>query len=230
MSLFSEHFYHKTIHLYSAVFGTLFSEMYIVRDNGKTIKIPLSYAGQQKENVRNEENPDPNAARYKMRLPRLSYLLTNMQRDETRLTNKMYRLQDITTDRTTVSSINTQLNRIPYTFSYQLNAKTKHLDDMLQIIEQIAAWFNPNIQVVVDDNPDINENTAVNIIMRDFSLNDQFEGAFEEGRSIEATWNFDLEGYLYMPTNNSGIIKTININYRDLINPDTILETDVITS
>lgn len=229
MAVLEQHFYHGTIRLYTSIIGTLFDNIKIQRSNGTTIKVPLSYAGQQKQNTRLDENEDPNAARYKMRLPRISYMLTGFEKDEARITNKMHTLQEQNVDRDLNNGVSTQLNRVPYTFNYDVTMKTKHIDDMLQLIEQIVPYFNPSLKLVVKDNPDLDSDTTVNISLLSNNFQDQFEGAFEEGRVIETTLSFALEGYLYTASTPSGIIKTVYINYHDLTDPDTILETDVFT-
>jgi len=229
MAILDQHFYHGTIRLYTSIVGTLFDNIKIQRSNGDLIKVPLSYAGQQKQNTRLDENPDPNAARYKMRLPRISYMLTGFSKDDSRTTNKMHLLQEQNVDRTTGDGVNTQLNRVPYTFNYEVRIKTKHIDDMLQIIEQIVPYFNPSIKVVVKDNPDLDSETTVDIALISNSFDDQFEGVFEEGRAIEATLSFDLAGYMYTATSQQGVIQTVYVNYFDLTDPDDILETDTFT-
>lgn len=230
MAIMEQHFYHKTIHLYTGVFGTVFDGIKIQRSSGKEIRVPISYAGQQKQNTRLDQNENPNASRYKMRLPRLSYHLTNWQKDDTRITNRMHVLQEQGVDRTAANQVNSQINRVPYNFEFELRAKAKHMDDLLQITEQILPYFNPSLQIVVDDNPDLNSSTSIALRLDGTGLEDQFEGAFDEGRVLEATFNFTLEGYLYGPTSPSGIIKTVHINYYDLLNPDDILESDTFTT
>lgn len=226
MAILSDHFYHGTTSLYTSIVGTLFNNIKIKRDGTKFIKVPLSYAGQQKQNTRLKEGEDPDAVRYKMRLPRISYMLTGMEKDDTRITNKMHVLQEQNVNRVLSGGVSSQLNRVPYTFNYDVFIKTKHIDDMLQIIEQIIPYFNPSIKVVVKDNPDLDSETTVNISLIGNTFQDQFEGAYEEGRIIEVTLSFAVEGYLYTASSQSGIIKTVYINYHDLTHPDDILETD----
>ena len=228
MAILEQPFYNKTIKLYTGVFGTVFNNIHIVRDNDKSIRVPISYAGQQKQNVIAEHEDEVPTARYKMRLPRMAFRLIGWQKDESRITNKRHILQDLTPDRTAVNGVQSQLNRVPYNFTYELAVKTKHMDDMLQIAEQILVYFNPSIEIDVIDNPNISGTTAINLSMESSSLEDNFEGLYEEGRVIESTFTFVLEGYLYMPSKESGIIKKITLNYYDLFDPDTILETDII--
>ena len=228
MAILENHFYNKTIKLYTAVFGTVFNDMSIIRSDGKEVKVPIAYAGQQKQNVRIDEESERPNVRHKMNLPRMAFRLVGWEKDESRITNKRHVLQDQQPDRTSVNSVQSQYNRVPYNFDYELIVKTKHVDDMLQIVEQILVYFNPGIEIVVNDNETINASTAINLELNGSNFEDNFEGLYEDGRSIEATFNFTLEGYLYTPSQTSGIIKQINLNYYDLLDPDTILESDVI--
>lgn len=226
MAILENHFYHKTISLYTAIFGNCFTDIKVVRSDGKEIKVPISYAAKQKYNVRNEENEDPDLVRFMKRTPRMSFRLTSWQRDSVRVKNKMHQL-------TNIHSVGldgthkVQYNRVPYIFTFSLDITTKYLDDMLQIFEQLAVSFNPSIQVVVKDNPSLDDQSAITITMNDSAMEDSFEGIYETGREITCTLNFTLEGYLYMPTRDGNIIKTVYINYYDLTQPDILLDSEV---
>lgn len=228
MALLENHFYHGSIKTYTAVVGTLFNDLSIVRSDGKQIKVPLQYAGQQKQNVRLDARPDEDDIKYKMRLPRLSYQLVDWERDVERAQNRQYRVVDNTVDRQTSDDLPAQFTRVPYRFIYEVNLKTKHIDDLFQVVEQVLVAFNPSLEVVVNDNPDLNESSSIVINLTGSSFNDEFAGAFEDPRVLEATFNIEVEGYLYMPTDNASIIKQINLNYYELSFPDTLIDTDVI--
>lgn len=227
MAILENHFYHKTIRQYSAIFGTIFNDIKIERETGKYIKVPLIYAGQQKQNVR-ADNENPNEIRFNTTLPRMSFLFNGIQKDQSRSTNKMHMLQEQNVDRVANNGVRSQLNRVPYNFSFQLFIKTKHLDDMLQIIEQILPYFNPSIKVVVKDNPDLDSNTSINISLDDIQYTDDFEGQYEDTRVLETTISFTLEGYLYTASSDSSIIKTVYINYIDILT-DKIIDSDIFT-
>jgi hypothetical protein len=215
MAVLENHFYHKTIATLTGVFGSIFDEIKIKRSDGKIILVPIAYAIKQRYEVRNSQNEDPSAARYKMQLPRLSFKLVGLRKDNERALNRNNMLVEQGVDRSTVNSLSSQYNRVPYVFSYQLNAKTKTMDDMLQIIEQIVVYFNPTLRVIVEDNPDLNQNSAITVRMTDAGIEDITEGMFESEQAIEATMNFELEGWLYMPTNTAKIIKKVTVNYLD---------------
>ena len=50
---------YSTISYYSKIFGLLFSNITIKRSETESILVPISNSIQQKYNVRNSENPDP---------------------------------------------------------------------------------------------------------------------------------------------------------------------------
>jgi len=225
MAALDQHFYHNSIRTYTAAFGTIFNNIYIVRSDGKKIKIPLSYSSRQKFDI--TQKYEETNAHIKVKFPRIGFVLTGWSRDPQRIQNKhdlMY--QQI--DRTQVGRVNKQLNRVPYIFNYQVTVGTKNLDDMFQIMEQIAAWFNPSLNINITENPDLGIETSLNVMMTDSSLADDYEGQMEDEKTLISTFNFDVEGFLYMPTSDQGVIKTITLNYYDLNDPDTILETDII--
>lgn len=227
MPVLEQPFYHKTITLYTAVFGSVFDEIKISRTDGTTIKVPIAYGVKQKYDVRNTQNPEPTKSRVKMMLPRMSFKLVGLQRDPTRQLSKFHTLTQQGVDRRAVEGLRAQLNRTPYTFQYQLSVKTKHLDDMLQVVEQVMVYFKPSLQVTVIDNPDLNMDSAITIRMVSAGLEDMFEGSFEGEQSLETNFEFELDGYLYMPSSQSKIIKKINLNYFDLDSRE-LIDTDIV--
>ena len=64
--------------------------------------------------------------------------------------------------------------------------------------------------------------------MVDSSMEDSFEGIYESGREITVRFNFMMEGYLYMPTTDSSIIRKIFINYYDLNDPETMIDQTIL--
>lgn len=224
MALLQEHFYHKTIALLTGVFGSVFDEIKLKRNDGTVITVPIAYAVKRKYNVRNDQNPDPNAVRYKMQLPRMSFKIVGIQRDPERIANKLYPLVE-NVDRSQVSELKSQYNRVPFKFTYMLSVKTKNIDDMLQIMEQILVSFNPSLRVTVKDNPDLDFGSSITIKLLDSGMDDISEGSFEGEEVLESNMQFELEGWLYMPTRNSKVITKVVVNLFDLGDPGEPLET-----
>jgi hypothetical protein len=213
------YFYHNCIKTYTSAFGTLFNQLKITRSaDGKIIKVPLAYASRQKfDIIQKYEDTD---AHRRITWPRMAFNMTGLQRDESRVENRRLTMRGVDDES---GSLATQLNRVPYIFNYQLYIQAKNLDDLLQIVEQICAWFNPSLEIVITDNPDLSQNTAINIKLNTNSLQDSFEGLMEDEKNLSFTFDFDVEGYIYMPTETAKRIEKICLNYYDL---DTELKFD----
>jgi len=224
MSLLEQHFYHSTITLYTKVFGAIFNNMKIKRGNNQMIAVPISYFSGQKYNVINQQRPDVDEVKFKQRVPRMTYEMTDFTRDVTRSKSKQFRITSELAEGDT--GVRSQYNRVPYKFNFRLDARTAYLDDMLQLIEQICVSFDPSIQVKVRDNPDLDGVSALNITLLSAVLQDDVEGSFEQQRDIQATFTFELDGYLYRRTSDVGLINKVTIEYLDL-ETQQLLETDV---
>ena len=93
--MFGTHFYHEKTKKCVAIFGRLFNNIYVIRKNssGKVIsqlKVPLSYAPKAKYLERIRENPDLREdTRVAIKLPRMSFEITNIAYDTTRQLSKL---------------------------------------------------------------------------------------------------------------------------------------------
>lgn len=225
MAILEEHFYHGTIRMYLAAFGSLFNEIKILKKStNELIKVPIRL--QMKDRQMERRDVDPDAARYQTILPRMSYTLTGFNRDQSRMKSKHDFIHVKLADDQGNPISKRQLNRVPFQFNIDLSIKTKYTDEMLQIIEQIGVWFTDNIELTIRDNPDLNQDSVISISLQSFSPENSYEGIFDDGNQIETTLSFVLDGYLYKPTSNSGLITKVTVNYYDL-DSEILLEQDI---
>ena len=146
--MFGGHFYHSKTKKAVALFGRLFNNLYVVRQNlsGAVIsqlKVPLSYAPKQKYLERIRENPSlTDDTQVAIKLPRLSFEITSIAYDPTR---QLTKVGNFTTTSSTGDTTKRQkfFTPVTYTINFQLNAYAKSQDDALKIIEQIIPTFNP---------------------------------------------------------------------------------------
>ena len=94
--MFGHDFYHETLRKYVILFGTLFNDIHVKRkdSNGNTIqkiKLPLSYAPQEKMLQRLAQDPNLNR-QVAITLPRASFEMTGMQYAPDRKMNTLNRL------------------------------------------------------------------------------------------------------------------------------------------
>ena len=209
------HFYHEAIKRAVSVFGTMFNEIDIQRDNQagtatQNIRVPLSYGPKQKFIARLDQAGDimdANNSRVAMTLPRIAFDITGLNYDAERKLGKLkqYKLQD-SGDNTVLK---TQFAPVPYNINFGLYVMAKNTEDALQVVEQILPFFTPDFTVTMTTVPGTNEKRDVPIVLQDVSYDDQYEGDFQSRRVIVWTLNFEMKTYLYGSIGKSEIIRDV---------------------
>ena len=123
----------------------------------------------------------------------------------------------------------TQFNPVPYTYDYTVSIFVKYIDDGLQIIEQILPYFTPFYTVSINDivNPG-GSKRDVPIILNSITSEDLYQGDVADDRIITWTLNFTANYLMYPPIqDNSAVIKTDAINFKDLGNNQTLTTTTI---
>lgn len=123
----------------------------------------------------------------------------------------------------------TQFNPVPYTYDYTVSIFVKYIDDGLQIIEQILPYFTPFYTVSINDivNPG-GSKRDVPIILNSITSEDLYQGDVADDRIITWTLNFTANYLMYPPIHdNSAVIKTDAINFKDLGNNQTLTTTTI---
>lgn len=211
-----EYFYNESIRKAIIVFGSLFNNIQIkqVNDEGDVFfqgKVPIAYAPTQKFLARLREVPDLNKP-VQITLPRMSFELIGLSYDSSRklTTATSFCAKDIN---------NNALRMIgmpaPYNLNFELNIMTKHNDDMLQIIEQIIPYFQPNLKISATLLDSIAEKKDLDIVLDNITMTDSYEGDFKERRALIYTLKFTVKTYIFGPVSSksmeSQIIKKVSI-------------------
>lgn len=198
-------FYHGIIRKTIVAFGKLFSDVYIDRKqgdsvNGNTIQrlqIPLSYAPKEKWLVRIEQDPELNQHTYTS-LPRMSFEITGYNYDATRKLGKMQRISC-----NTETGSSDMFAPVPYNIDISLYILTKTQEDAMQIIEQILPVFGPEYTLSINAVPDMNIIQDIPIALNSVSVQDDYDGDFENRRFVTHTLTFTLKLNLYGPVSNN---------------------------
>lgn len=217
--MFGGHFYHERIRKSVAVFGSLFNQLYVLRDGASSasknhIRVPLAYAPADKYKLRIKQQNDLDKDRsIALKLPRMSFEMINMTYDPARQLPKTGSHTRAVTGNS--SKRHQMYHATPYNIQFQLNVFTRNMDDALQIVEQILPYFTPQYTVTVkplDDFADVKED--VPIVLSGVVFTDEFEGAVEDRRIITYTLDFEMKVNFYSDINNKSIIrKAINNIY-----------------
>ena len=238
--MFGGHFYHSKTKKAVALFGRLFNNIYVIRQNSSgavisQLKVPLSYAPKQKYLERIRENPNlTDDSQVAIKLPRMSFEITSIAYDAQRQLAKVGNFNTLSSDGST-SKRQKFFTPVPYSINFQLNAYAKSQDDALQIVEQILPTFNPQyaltIKPFVTEYPTFKED--IQVIIQGVSFSDDFEGAMEQRRTIIYSMDFEMKLSYHGPITDTSIIRDVKTKFFDikagLNDSDIGLETIVVT-
>lgn len=213
-------FYFASVRKHVAAFGKQFSDVYVQRRSGlgatgtvlKTIRVPLAYGSKQKwlSYVRqNEQRRKGGKMDIRTQLPRMAFEMTGIVYDANRKLNTIHRNTNVRIADPDLRNFLAQLNPVPYTLSFDLHIMTKNLDDMLQIVESIVPFFTPQRNVTVKEIEQLGITHDCPIIMQGNSMQDTYEGSFEDERVLSWTFNFVMPGQIYPPISDTGLIEKV---------------------
>ena len=214
--MLGNYFYNETIRKTVIAFGTLFNNIKIKRfaADGNAInqiKVPVAYGPMQRFLARIEQqaNFDDNIA---ITLPRISFEITSYAYDPSRKSSPITKFTGKGSDKTKHKKI---FLPVPYEIGFRLSFATKQQDDALQIIEQILPHFQPSYNVTVNMLEGVEEKRDVPFTLANVSFVDEYEGDFSTRRFIQYDLDFVAKTYFYseIPTDESGVIKKVQIDY-----------------
>ena len=211
-----EYFYNEIFRSVIIGFGSLFNGIQIKKkdeggDDFSVIKVPLAYGPTQKFLARLQQNPDLNHPT-QMTLPRMSFEFTNLAYDPTRKSTK--------TQTMVVTNANGEEERktflpVPYNMTIVLSVYTKLNDDMLQITEQIAPYFQPGYTLPIKFLGDYEEVVNTPVVLENIDMTDEYEGNFDTRRALIYTFTFTAKTMLFGPLTDvtKDIVKKVTVGY-----------------
>jgi len=197
-------------------FGSLFNNIHIKRyqSDGTTVKdtirVPLSYGNSEKYLRRIEEGGsirDDQGREVAMTLPRISFEIESIDYDSPRKRNTMEKFQKKASSDSD-NKMTYSYSEVPYNVNFNLYIMTKFMDDGLQIVEQILPYFTPEFTVSINPTSLVRK-VDIPLILNSVTNEEEWEGDFEERRSLTWTLGFTAKSYIYGRTISSGVIKNI---------------------
>ncbi len=211
--MLGHHFRHDMIKKHVAMFGALFNDIQIERhdsvdDVWHKIKVPLTIGPRDKLiAAANKEFGSKEQAVATAASPRISFEMENMSRDTQRQTNPR--------DKVRRKNEKHMYKEIPYNFTFNVYVAAKTQTDGNRIVEQVLAFFTPSITITMFPFPeDHSVSKDLKVTLNGLSCEDQYEGDVATRRSIVWTLQFTMQGFLYGPVYDGGIIKRIEMNFR----------------
>lgn len=216
-----DYFYFGTIRKLTGTFGSIFSNI-TIKQNDKTgnpaqdYKVPIKYGPKSiwlERKQQHDRDIDSNQARTQRKLPAMSYELGRFAfaNDRNIQTHTKTRTQNVS--ETDVRYF-TQSQDIPYDFTFTLTIQTKHIDDGLQIIEQILPKFSPNYVVNIKEIPELDVYKDVSIDLIGVNTTDDYDGPIENNKRI-LTWELEFiaHAYIFPPVKRIELIKRVNNHF-----------------
>lgn len=206
--MLNDNFYHKTIRNTVVAFGTIFNNIKINTkdENGtlvKTEKVPLAYGPIQKFLARLRQTPDIDR-NFTITLPRISFEMTGIAYDSSRKVAPTQYFRATSTDTTLTKK---QYMPVPYNIDFSVSIISKNNDDVLQIVEQILPFFQPNFTVTMNVVPEMGEKRDIPITLNSVEFKDDYEDDLFTRRTIIWELSFTVKTYLYGPIDTAEIIK-----------------------
>ena len=219
-------FYHQTIRRVMVAFGTIFKDTIVVRYDANTraevgrVTVPLEYAGKETYIQRLEGDPTLQKG-VQIVLPRMSFELMGIKRDETRQISP-YNRQPLCQDANT--GVSFFAPAVPFDIPIQLNVYIRNQEDGTQIIEQILPFFSPdytlNLKYIsCDGGCAVSEDLP--FVLENINYSNSYEGAAGTVRYINWSLDFTAKAWFYGPISAGSIIKTVDVNIRDLDSGNT---------
>jgi len=212
-------FYHNSVRNLVVAFGSLFNDIEVDRKNAdgttkERVKVPIAYGPKEKFLRRiTEPSSISDDIKTQITLPRLGFEITGMDYDPGRKRNTMNRYH-VTSGVTAGQKLSYDYSEVPYNFTFQLSAMVRHMDDGLQITEQILPYFTPEFNVSLNFNS-LHTKVDVPIILQSSTIVEDYEGDFDSRRSIQFDFSFLAKSYVYGPVKTSKIIREVDIKFLD---------------
>lgn len=216
--MLDQRFYWGTIRKAIVAFGNMFNNINIERRDSsgnivQVLKVPLSYAGKAKALARIQQRPNVDDRSVQIIVPRMAFEMSTLTYDYNRKISPIQQSRSVNTTSTTLDS---QYAPTPYNINILLYVYVKNQDDGLQIIEQILPYFNPDYNLTLKALPQLNIKNDLPIILDSVNFEDNYEGEFDDRRTIIWTLSFTMKLNFYGPINKQGIIrKVVTSTYND---------------
>lgn len=186
----------------------MFNQIYIDRTNAdgsvaSTLRVPIAYGPRDKAIARVTGNPDLDK-KFSSYLPFMTFEMPSMRYNGSRHLETIRREKGRTDNKDLAAWVFTP---VPYDFTFVLTISVKFADDGTKIIEQIAPYFTPSWTATLKliDEPIIIKD--ITVTLKDHTIVDSWQGSYDENRTITHTLTFDMQGFLFGPSEKSKIIK-----------------------
>mgnify|MGYP003841991577 CR=1 FL=1 len=150
----------------------------------------MAYGPRSKFLARVQDQPNLNDSRLAIKLPRMSFEITNVSYDPSRQLPKVNNYAKAVAGGSVLSRQKIYAGS-PYIMSFQLSIYAKNQDDALQLVEQIIPYFNPQYTLSVKPFDDCQALTAASVLGPNFPIasTPNFSWSFLTSSPVEPIFN-----------------------------------------
>jgi len=208
-------FYFSTIRKMVVYMGTILNDINITRadSSGNTthlMRVPLQYGPKDKELARVKADPEIQRETA-ITLPRMSFEMKSVQYDPSRKLNTLGRI--VRKDNDDANKFRRMYNPVPFNFQFVVSVYVKNVEDGTKIVEQIIPFFTPEFTSTVNVIPEMDISIDIPIVLNDVTMEDTYEGSFDDNRLVIWTLTFTVKGMLFAPIVSKPIIKFSNTDF-----------------
>ena len=211
----SQSYYNQAIRKIVIAFGSLFESIYVIRYNAdetekERIRVPLSYGSKEKFIWKlTQESSLSKNSRVQTVLPRMGFEISTLVYDPSRKINRTIQRAEIVN-----GSLQKIYSEVPYNINFSLYVFTRHMDDMLQIVEQILPFFAPEYTITMKMN-DMHQSVDIPFVLNSTSINEDYEGTFDNRRALISSFEFTAKTFIYphICGGTGGLITRTDVNF-----------------
>ena len=202
-------YYNESIRKVEVAFGSLFNNIQLKKTNSSGVveyhRVPLSYGPKEKFLRRIEQQSSiSNSTKVLITLPILGFNITDISYDGGRKRNTIQRRRNHVAGGS-AEYMRYNYTEVPYNFNISLYGFVRHMNDSLQIMEQILPYFTPEFNVTINFN-DVHKKVDIPIILNTVSMEEDYEGEFDTRRNITTEFSFTVKGNVYGPIKKNHVI------------------------
>ena len=208
----NDYFYNDIIRKYIIIFGSVFNNL-IIKRNDKTgaviqaINVPIEYADKEKMITRVKADPGLDR-KDAIILPRMSFDIMHIEYDASRKVGTMGRVSSGLSN----TNVSSTYAPVPYNMAVNLYIYVKNNTDGTKIIEQILPFFTPDFTVKANIIPGL-QSQDVPIVLNSVNIEDNntTDNVIADRKVLIWVLSFTIKGNFYGPTKIIPVINTINM-------------------
>ena len=208
-------YHHGTIRTYTGAILDLFNDLEVQYKNSKgeisSRNVPVRFSSREKSSILDEHTVEQISSGNYNVLPRANLLWSAIVKSDNRTTNKHVKVNTKANE----DNFEFLYNSVPYELMFELAIVCRGMNEATMIIEQIAAKFNPIVNIDVYDAINLNKPTRIPVTLLDIGISTD---GYEELSSniITISCGLSVKGNIFPPIKTIERIKEFKMIISDI--------------